>query len=110
MKSRLYKIHKQFDPVVGHGYGLKNTQNQRFIYRDVSGQAFWRELTGDPDFYLKLIRAMRDEPQKHGIEFKNAWEASINRFIREFTIDFCYEDGSIDWEKLTKFVSEESRN
>jgi hypothetical protein len=25
-------------------------------------QAFWQEITGDPDFYLKLIRLMKDVP------------------------------------------------
>ncbi|KAA6346810.1 hypothetical protein EZS27_005713 [termite gut metagenome] len=30
----------------------------------------------------------------------------VNKFTKEFIIDFCLEDGSIDWEKLVKFNSE----
>lgn len=108
VRSRLYKLHKQFDPILGHGYGrLKSEPTKDRIYRDRSGQAFWTEITGDPDFYLKLVRLMKDEPAKHRKEYTPAWDAAINRFTAEFIKDFCFPDGSIDWEKLVRFVSEE---
>jgi hypothetical protein len=62
---------------------------------------------GDPDFYLKLVRLMKDEPAKHRKEYAPAWDATINRFTAEFIKDFCFTDGSIDWEKLVRFVSED---
>ena len=74
-------------------------------YRDSSGQAFWEELTGDPDFYLKLIRLMKDEPLKYKDQFDKEWAAIINRLTAEFTGSFCTKDGHIDWEHLTEFVS-----
>jgi len=107
LRSRLYKLHKEFDAIIGHGYGKKKGKPKGKIYRNVSGQAFWTEITGDPDFYLKLIRLMKDEPQKHKPEYKKAWDAAVNRFTGEFIRDFCFSDGRIDWEKLVKFVSEE---
>lgn len=108
VRSRLYKLHKQYDPILGHGYGrLKSEPTKDRIYRDRSGQAFWTEITGDPDFYLKLVRLMKDEPAKHRKEYAPAWDAAINRFTAEFIKDFCFPDGSIDWEKLVRFVSEE---
>ncbi|MBF8267859.1 MAG: hypothetical protein HW388_1367 [Dehalococcoidia bacterium] len=109
VRSRLYKMHKEFDPVLGHGYGRKNSPNKSQIYRDSSGQVFWQEMTGDPDFYLKLIRLMKDEPAKHREAYQPAWDATINRFTAEFIKDFCFPDGSIDWEKLVQFVSAEKR-
>jgi len=108
VRSRLYKLHKQFDPILGHGYGrLKSEPTKDRIYRDRSGQAFWDEITGDPDFYLKLVMLMKDEPAKHRKEYAPAWDAAINRFTAEFIKNFCFPDGSIDWEKLVRFVSEE---
>ena len=108
VRSRLYKLHKQFDPILGHAYGhLKTEPTKDRIYRDRSGQAFWTEITGDPDFYLKLVRLMKDEPAKHKKEYAPAWDAAINRFTAEFIKDFCSPNGSIDWEKLVRFVSEE---
>jgi hypothetical protein len=108
IRNRLYKIHKQFDPILGHSYGRKksNPTSER-IYRDSSGQVFWQEITGDSDFYLKLIRLMKDQPAKHREEYKPAWDAAVNRFTAEFIKDFCFPDGNIDWEKLVKLVSEE---
>lgn len=108
VRSRLYKLHKQFDPVLGHAYGrLKTEPSKDRVYRDRSGQAFWSEVTGDPDFYLKLIRLMKDAPVKHKKEYAPAWDAAINRFTAGFIMDFCSPDGSIDWEKLARFVSED---
>lgn len=107
LQSRLYKIHKQFDAVIGHGYGRKKGKPTGKIYRNISGQTFWTEITGDSDFYLKLIRLMKDEPQKHKPEYKKAWDSAVNRFTGEFIKDFCFQDGQIDWEKLVQFVSED---
>lgn len=107
LQSRLYKLHKQFDAVIGHGYGRKRGKPKGKVYRNISGQTFWTEITGDPDFYIKLIRLMKDEPQKHKPEYRKAWDAAVNRFTRDFIQDFCLEDGRIDWDKLVSFVSEE---
>lgn len=107
VRNRLYKLHKQFDPLLGHAYGsLKTEPTKDRVYRDRSGQAFWAEITGDDDFYLKLIRLMKDEPLKHKEEYAPAWDAAINKFTAEFVKDFCFPDGRIDWEKLVQFVSE----
>lgn len=106
LRSRMFKLHKQFDAILGHGYGRKNSDpSAKRIYRVRSGQVFWEELTGDPDFYLKLIRLMRDHPVKHRIEFEAEWAKAVNRFEREFLDEFATKDGGIDWEKLTEFNS-----
>lgn len=107
LRNRFYKLHKEFDPILGHAYGRVNRPaGKELIYRDSSGQSFWQEITGDPDFYLKLIRLMRDAPARHKKEYAPAWDAAVNRFTRDFANDFCFPDGNIDWEKLARFVSE----
>jgi len=106
MKSRLMKLQKQFDPVLAYAYGRKiRPSSEKSIYRQSSGQAFWEEITGDENFYLKLITLMKDEPLKRIDEYKDDWDAKVNMFTREFMEDFCFENGQIDWEKLTQFVS-----
>jgi len=108
VRSRLYKLNKQFDPILGHAYGrLKTEPTKDRSYRDRSGQAFWTEITGDDEFYLKLANLMKDEPAKHRREYTSAWDAAVNRFTAEFIEDYCFSDGSIDWEKLVRFVSED---
>lgn len=106
LRSRLLKLHKQFDALLGHCYGKRKSEaSGRMIYRESSGQAFWEEITGDTDFYLKLIRLMKDVPGKHRAIYKDAWAKAVNRLTAEFVRDFCNEDWSINWEKLVAFNS-----
>ncbi len=110
LRNRLYKIHKQFDPLLGHAYGRTRSEPTKDTsYRRRSGQAFWTEITGDTDFYLKLVRLMKEEPAKHKEKYGMAYDAAINKFTAEFIKDFCFPDGNIDWETVVRFVSEECR-
>jgi hypothetical protein len=106
LRNRLYKIHKQFDPVLGHAYGRSKSKSTKdIIYRRSSGQVFWEEITGDSDFYIKLVTLMKEEPAKHMQKYAPAWNAAVNKFTAEFIKDFCFSDGRINWEKLVRFVS-----
>jgi hypothetical protein len=106
LRSRLLKLKKQFDPILGHAYGKSRGITPKVIYRDVAGQEFWEELTGDPDFYLKLILYMQTEAiVKHREEDRVAWEQAVNRYVGEFISLFCNSDGSINWEALVRFNS-----
>ena len=71
----------------------------------VLDKSFGKEITGDENFYLKLITLMKDEPLKRMDKYQHDWDATVNKFTKEFIEDFCLTDGHIDWEKLTKFVS-----
>lgn len=105
LQARLARLHKHFDPVLAYSYGKTvKPADGKHIYRETAGQAFWAELTGDSDFYLKLIRLMNDTPLKHKHEYQSAWDAAVNHFTKEFLDEFCV-DGVIQWEKLTAFVS-----
>ncbi len=108
LRQRLTKLGKQFDPILGHAYGQQKPKpsKSKVNYRDVYGQAFWEELTGDPDFYLKLVRFMEtDVITRHRQEYELAWNNALNKYVREFTIDFCDESGAVLWEKLVQFNS-----
>jgi hypothetical protein len=106
LRSRLLKLHKQFDALLGHGYGRKSLEvTASRAYRIRAGQAFWEEVTGDPDFYLKLIRLMKEYPAQHRAVYQEERAKAVNRFTGEFLTDFAASDGSIDWEKLVRFNS-----
>ena len=98
---------KRFVPIVGYGYGKKKASNRGLpkFYMELAGKDFWTELTGDEGFYIKLIRFMDKLPEKYVEEFDASYQKASNRLVREFTQEFCFEDGSIDWEKLVKFNS-----
>lgn len=106
LRSRLLKVQKQFDALVGYCYGRKVAPpSADRIFREASGQKFWGELTGDPDFYLRIMRVMQDRPTKHKVKFDQAWASAVNRFTSAFISEFCHTDGSVDWEGLLRFNS-----
>lgn len=98
---------KRFVPIVGYGYGKKKTTSRGLpkFYTELAGQVFWTELTGDEEFYIKLIRIMDKLPERYVEEFDLAYQKAANRLIKEFANEFCLEDGMIDWEKLVEFNS-----
>ncbi len=100
---------KRFIPIIGYGYGRKNQSNRGKpkIYSELAGQRFWREITGDDKFYIKLATFMDGHPEKYIEKFKDAYNRALNRFVMEFTKDFCKDDGSIYWEKLIEYNSSE---
>lgn len=98
---------KRFVPIVGYGYGNKKTSNRGLpkFYIELAGKEFWAELTGDEEFYIKLIRYMDQLPEKYIEDFDVSYQKASNRLVREFTQQFCFKDGRIDWERLVEFNS-----
>jgi hypothetical protein len=102
--ARIQKLHKHYDPIIGYCYGKKKPRKLSQI-RKLAGQDFWMEITGDSEFYLKIIRLMKNKPQEHIPLYKKSLGAAINRFTKEFVEKFCDENGCINWDKLLAFNS-----
>lgn len=105
-QKRAQQAHKAFIPVVGYGYGKKKTKiGKEKFYLELAGKEFWEWLTGDADFYTKIITFMSTRPDEYIKEFEESYDKAENRMVREFTMKYCKKDGSIDWDKLIKFNS-----
>ena len=105
-QKRAQQAKKAYLPVVGYGYGKKKTKaGKEKFYLELAGKDFWGWLTGDVDFYTKIIEFMGTRPDEYVKEFEDAYSKAENRMIREFTIKYCKEDGSIDWDALIRFNS-----
>lgn len=96
-----------YEPVIGYAYGQKKivSVNSGSMHTELAGEDFWTALTGDPDFYKKIIRYMQDLPEHYVERFEISYNNAQNRLVRQFTNLFCRDDGSIDWEKLVEFNS-----
>lgn len=106
--SKLAKQAKaRFEPIIGYSYGKKKTTGKGApkIYQELAGKEFWEKLTGDEDFYIHIIGYMGTLPEQYVEEYKASYNKAANRLVREFSINFCNEDGSINWEKLVEFNS-----
>ncbi|MHB8753881.1 MAG: PmeII family type II restriction endonuclease [Candidatus Acidiferrales bacterium] len=110
LRATVRPFTKQFIPTMGCGYGRSNRPEPTAgrQYYKLAGQAFWQKITGSPDFYLDLVKLMKNDPDKHALEFKLAWDRAVNRFVKQFSDLFCDSSGSILWAKLVAFNSGKS--
>ncbi len=104
-QKRAQQARKVFLPVVGYGYGKKSGRGVEKFYKELAGKDFWHWLTGDPEFYTKIISYMGTRPDQYAATFEAAYTSAENRLVRDFTIKYCQEDGAIDWDKLVRFNS-----
>lgn len=93
---------KRYVAIIGYGYGKKQNsgRGKPRMYVEYAGQAFWKSMTGDPEFYVKLIKYMGDMPEKYSDAFQRVYEATENRLTGEFIEHYCDSKGNILWEKL----------
>lgn len=105
-QKRAQQAHRAFFPVVGYGYGKKKVspKNEKF-YKELAGKDFWEWLTGDPSFYTKIVDYMGQKPDIFSASFEEAYNKAQNRMVRDFTLNYCKDDGSIDWVKLIEYNS-----
>lgn len=75
-------------------------------YYKFCGQRFWELISGEKNLYTDLIIPVGHEADIKNEEFKLHYENLVNRLSRDFLIDFCNADGSINWNKLIVFNSE----
>lgn len=96
-----------YDPIIGYSYGKKKStgKGRPTIYRELAGQDFWAELTGDSDFYLKIILYMGNKPEQYLERYRESYNRASNRLVKQFTEKFCDDEGNIDWETLVQFNS-----
>ena len=101
------QVKARYEAYIGYCYGKKKDsgRGKPKMYQELAGKRFWTELTGDEDFYIKIIGYMGTMPEKYVADYKESYNKAANRLVREFSNSFCKEDGSIDWEKLVEFNS-----
>ncbi len=101
------QVKARYEAYIGYCYGKKNDsgRGKPKMYQELAGKRFWTELTGDEEFYIKIIDYMGTMPEQYVAEYKESYNKAANRLVREFSNSFCKEDGSIDWERLVEFNS-----
>lgn len=97
----------RYEAYVGYSYGKKKESGRAKpkIYQELAGKKFWTKLTGDEEFYKKIITYMGALPEQYVAQYQESYNKAANRLVREFSNIFCKDDGSIDWEKLVEFNS-----
>ena len=74
-------------------------------YFKYCGQDFWELISGDSDFYTRIIEPLGHNAKRRNDDFAENYGAVINRLCVEFSRRFCDQTGAIDWTKLVAFSS-----
>jgi hypothetical protein len=90
--------------VNGCCYGRDN-QPDKGDYFKYCGQRFWEFISGEANLYTEIIEPLGHKAKEKNDDFIKSYSQMINKFTKEFTNDFCKDDGEIDWEKLVQFNS-----
>ena len=90
--------------VNGCCYGRDNNPDKGDYFK-YCGQEFWELISGDSDFYTRIVEPVGHNAKQRNRTFAEQYGAVINRLSQEFTTGFCEADGSIDWPKLVAFSS-----
>lgn len=85
-------------------YG-RNSNPDKGDYFKYCGQDFWEFISGDSNLYTEIIEPLGYRAKQKNDEFIISYSQMLNKFTREFTKDFCTDEGEIDWHRLVKFNS-----
>jgi len=90
--------------VNGCCYG-KDSKPDKGEYFKYCGQDFWSFISGNENLYIDIIEPLGYKAKERNDEFQESYNKLINKFIKQFSNDYCNNDGEIDWDKLVKFNS-----
>lgn len=94
-------------PVVainGCCYG-KDKKPEKEEYHKLCGEKFWTKISGDNELYTKIIEPLGHKAEERNSRFDDEYAKVLNKFTMEFTLEYCTEEGEIDWDKLLSFNS-----
>ncbi|HPX75157.1 MAG TPA: PmeII family type II restriction endonuclease [Bacteroidales bacterium] len=90
--------------VNGCCYGRDNKPDKGDYFK-YCGQSFWEFISGNKNLYTEIIEPLGHKAKQKNDDFIKSYSQMINKFTREFSNEFCKDNGEIDWEKLVRFNS-----
>lgn len=90
--------------VNGCCYGRDNKPDKGGYFK-YCGQEFWELISGDANFYTRIIEPLGHNAKQRNRTFADQYGVMINRLSREFATSFCTDYDAIDWPKLVAFSS-----
>ncbi|MGQ9620896.1 MAG: PmeII family type II restriction endonuclease, partial [Bacteroidales bacterium] len=90
--------------VNGCCYGRDNKPDKGDYFK-YCGQQFWEFISNNEALYTEIIEPLGYKAKERNEEYDKLYSQMINKFTKEFTINFCKTNGEIDWVKLVRFNS-----
>jgi len=85
-------------------YGRDNSPDKG-DYQKLCGQRFWSFVSGNDELYTELIVPLGHQAKERNDEFLTSYSQMLNKFVREFSNQYCDASGAIEWKKLVEFNS-----
>lgn len=90
--------------VNGCCYG-KDNKPDKGDYFKYCGQIFWNFISGNVNLFTDIVEPLGHKAKDKNDDFMKSYSQMINKFTKEFAVNFCKDSGEIDWKKLVRFNS-----
>jgi hypothetical protein len=89
--------------VNGCCYGKKARKSEdKGDYLMLCGQRFWEFISGDADFYIKIVEPIGHKAKDRNAEFLAQYELVVDAFTELFRKHFCDANNLVLWDVLVK--------
>jgi hypothetical protein len=85
-------------------YGKDNNPDKGDHFK-YCGQVFWEFISGIENLYIDIIEPLGHQAKEKNDIFLESYAKMINKFTKEFSNNFCKDNGEINWAKLVNFNS-----
>lgn len=105
-KKTLRTSNSQLNIVAVNGccYG-KDSRPDKGDYFKYCGQRFGEFISGNNQLFTEIIEPIGHNAKEKNDHFVESYAQMINKFTKEFSNNFCKDNGEIDWEKLVRLNS-----
>jgi len=90
--------------VNGCCYGRDNKPDKGDYFK-YCGQEFWSFISGNDNLYIDIVEPLGHKAKKRNEEFQKSYIQVINKFTKQFSNNYCNDEGEIDWVRLVQFNS-----
>jgi hypothetical protein len=108
--AKVYRQNKRALPVRcvnGCCYGKQTRKTEdKGDYLKLCGQRFWEFISGDTEFYIKIVEPIGHQATERNAEFLTQYELVLDSFTEKFRRNLCDSSNNILWDKLTRLSSE----
>ena len=87
------------EAINGCCYGRDNNP-EKGDYQKLCGQRFWQFISGNEKLYLDIIEPLGHKAKERNDAFMQSYAKVINKFTKEFSNEFCNDDGTINWKMI----------
>ena len=105
---RTSNSHLDIVSVNGCCYGIDNNSDKGDYFK-YCGQKFWSFISGNENLYTDIVEPLGYKAKERNDIFLQSYAQMINKFTKEFTTEFCFPNGEIDWKKIVVYNSGEKR-